>query len=100
MTSSRSLGAIHRRLARGARWLGLDRNPLRRGVDRAETALRLGLVLILTVVPAVALLSGRWAYHSAVVQVRAQDAATHKVSAILLQPAPTIGQPDPYAGAQ
>ena len=94
---------MHQRLVRGVRWLGLDRNPLRRGIDRAETAVRLGLmVLILTVVPAAALLAGRWAYHSAVIQVRAQDAATHTVSARLLEPAPTIGEPDPYAyaGAQ
>ncbi|HEY2281480.1 MAG TPA: hypothetical protein VGI00_24235 [Streptosporangiaceae bacterium] len=101
MTSSRSLGAMHQCLVRGVRRLGLDRNPLRRGIDRAETAVRLGLVvLILTVVPAVALLAGRWAYHSAVAQVRARDAATHTVPAMLLEPAPTIGEPDPYAGAQ
>ena len=43
MTSCRSLGALHQRLVRGIRWLGLDRNPLRRAVDRAETAVRLGL---------------------------------------------------------
>jgi hypothetical protein len=101
VTSCRSLGAMHQRLVRGVRWLGLDRNPLRRGIDRAETAVRLGLVvMILTVVPAAALLAGRWAYHSAVTQVRAQDAATHTASAILLESAPTIGEPDPYAGAQ
>src|ERR1700760_15226 len=92
---------MHQRLVRGIRWLGLDRNPLRRGIDRAETAVRLGLVvLILTAVPAAALLAGRWAYHSAGTQVRAQDAATHTASAPLLDPAPTAGDPDPSAGAQ
>ena len=29
-----------RSLARLARWLGIDRNPLRRGIDRVEAALR------------------------------------------------------------
>ena len=32
------------RLARWARWLGFDRNPLRRRTDRVETALRLVLL--------------------------------------------------------
>ena len=101
MTSCRSLGALRRRLIRGARWLGCDRNPLRRNVDRAETAVRLTVVvLILTVVPAVAVLAGRWADQSALAQARAQSASTHSVPAVLLQPAPTIGAPDPYAGAE
>jgi hypothetical protein len=74
---------------------------LRRTVDRIETAVRLGvLVLILTAVPAAAMLTGRWAYHAALAQTRAQDAATHTVSAVLLAAAPTVGDPDPYAGAE
>ena len=101
MTSCRSLGAPRRCLTRGLRWLGLDRNPLRRTVDRIETAIRLGvLVLILTAMPAAAILTGRWAYHAALAQTRAQDAATHTVSAVLLAAAPTVGDPDPYAGAE
>jgi hypothetical protein len=101
VTSFRSLAAMHKRMVRGVSRMGLDRNPLRRTVDRAETLIRLGvLVLMLTAVPAVALLAGRWAYHAAVTQVRAQDAATHTVSAVLLDSAPTIGQPDPYAAAE
>ena len=83
MTSCRSLGAPRRRLTRGLRWLGLDRNPLRRTVDRIETAIRLGvLVLIFTAVPAAAMLTGRWAYHAALAQTRAQDATTHTVSGL------------------
>jgi hypothetical protein len=101
VTSCRSLGAPRRGLTRGLRWLGLDRNPLRRSVDRIETAIRLGVVvLILTAVPAAAILTGRWAYHAALAQTRAQDAATHTVSAVLLAAAPTVGDPDPYAGAE
>ena len=101
MTSCRSLGGLRRRLIRGGRWLGCDRNPLRRTVDRAETAIRLTvLVLILTVVPAAAVLAGRWADHAALAQAREQNAATHVVSATLLGPAPSVGAPDPYAGAE
>jgi hypothetical protein len=97
----RRLGVLRRRLIRGRRWLGCDRNPLRRTVDRAETAIRLTLlVLILTVVPAAAVVAGRWADTAALAQTRQQDAATHVVSARLLEPAPTVGAPDPYAGAE
>jgi len=94
-------GALHRALVRGLRRVGLDRNPLRRSVDRAETVVRFAvLVLILTAVPAMTVLVGRWAYHAAATQVRAQDAATHAVSAILLGSAPGSGEPDPYEGAE
>jgi hypothetical protein len=100
-TSCRSAGGLRSRLIRGGRWLGFDRNPLRRTVDRAETAIRLTiLVLILTAVPAAAVLAGRWADHAALAEARAQRAATHVVSAVLTEPAPTTGAPDPYAGAE
>jgi hypothetical protein len=90
-----------RGLIRDLRWMGLDRNPLRRPVDRAETAIRFAVaVLILTAVPALTVLAGRWAYHAAAAEVRAQDAATHSVSAVLLDAAPAAGDPDPYAGAE
>lgn len=101
MTSCRPLGGLRRRLIRRGRWLGRDRNPLRRTVDRAETAIRLTiLVLILTVVPAAAVLAGRWADDAALSQARQQNAVTHVVSARLLGPVPTVGAPDPYAGAE
>jgi len=35
-----------RGLARLARWLGIDRNPLRRGIDRVEAALRLVIIVL------------------------------------------------------
>ena len=88
-------------LIRGLRWMGLDRNPLRRTVDRAETAVRLVVAgLILTVVPVMTVMAGRWADHAAAAQVRAQDAATYTVSAVLLSAAPAAGDPDPYTGIE
>ena len=43
------------RLARLARWLGFDRNPLRRGTDRVEAVLRLVMMIMLVaVIPAAA----------------------------------------------
>jgi hypothetical protein len=49
-----------RRLARLARWLGFDRNPLRRGTDRIEAALRLVLMIMVVVaVPAAAVVAGQ-----------------------------------------
>ena len=40
-------------LARLARWLGFDRNPLRRGTDRVEAALRLVMIILMVaVIPA------------------------------------------------
>lgn len=38
-------------LARCARWLGLDRNPLRRRTDQLEAAIRLTMVILLAAVP-------------------------------------------------
>jgi hypothetical protein len=62
--------------ARGARWLGCDRNPLRRGTDRAEVAIRLlGALLLLTGVPASGFAVGWWAEHVALAHDRAQAAA-------------------------
>jgi len=85
------------RLARLARWLGVDRNPLRRGTDRVEAALRLVMILLLVLaVPAAAIAAGRWADQRALHQVRAQRAADHPISAVLLQDAPAPGTPDPY----
>ena len=86
-----------RSLARLVRWLGLDRNPLRRGTDRTEAALRLVMIVLLVVaVPAAAVAAGRWADHRALHQAQAQRAASHLVTAVLLRDAPAIGIPDPY----
>jgi hypothetical protein len=89
------------RLARLARWFGLDHNPLRRGTGRIEAALRLiTVVLLVAAVPAVAVAVGRWADHQALNRAHAQQAADHLVTAILLQDVPAAGIPDPYASVQ
>ena len=88
-------------LARLARWLGFDRNPLRRGTDRVEAALRLVMILLAVVaVPAAAVAAGRWADHYARHRAQAQMAVDHQVTAVLLQDAPGIGIPDPYTSVQ
>ena len=89
------------RLARLARWLGFDRNPLRRGTDRIEAALRLVMMIMLvTAVPAAAVLAGQQADHVALSRAHAQQAADHLVSAVLLEQAPATGTPDPYTSVQ
>ncbi len=90
-----------RRLARLARWLGFDRNPLRRGTDRIEAALRLVLmIMVVAAVPAAAVVAGQRADHSALNRAHAQQAADHLVNAVLLQQAPATGSPDPYTSVQ
>jgi len=90
-----------RSLARMARWLGFDRNPLRRGTDRVEAVLRLVLVILLVVViPAAAVAAGRWADRQALRQAQAERTADHQVTAVLLENAPAIGAPDPYTSVQ
>ena len=89
------------RLARSARWLGFDRNPLRRGSDRVEAALRLVFILLLVVaVPVAAVVAGQQADHLALRQAQAQQASDHLVTAVLLKNAPTAGTPDPYTSVQ
>jgi hypothetical protein len=88
-------------LARLARWLGIDRNPLRRGTDRLEAALRLVVILLaVAAVPAVAVVVGRWADHDALHRAQAERAVNHQVTAILLADAPATGIPDPYTSVQ
>jgi len=92
--SSRTGGRQGSRLARCARWLGLDRNPLRRGTDRIETAIRLAiLVLLVTAVPAAAIAAGLWADQLASRHARADYASHHQVSAVLLTSAPGTQAP-------
>ncbi len=86
------------RLARCTRRLGFDRNPLRRRTDRIEAALRLAtVILFLAAVPLAAIAVGRQVDHVAVRQARAQQAAEHAVTAVLLQRASTTEVADPYA---
>jgi hypothetical protein len=87
--------------ARLARWLGFDRNPLRRGTDRIEAVLRLVMMIMLVAaVPAAAIVVGQRADHRALNRARAQQAADHLVNAVLLDRAPATGIPDPYTSVQ
>jgi hypothetical protein len=76
-------------------WLGrflrgrkLDRNPLRRGSDRAETAV-LGILLAAFVAgaPFAAHAAGSWTYAGSIREAQAQQAALRQVPATLLQAA-------------
>lgn len=94
-------GHIERRLARLARWFGFDRNPLRRGTDRIEAALRLVVMVLLVVaVPIAAVAAGRQADHLALNRVHRQQAVNHLVTAVLLRDAAATGVPDPYTSIQ
>lgn len=84
-----------------ARWFGFDRNPLRRGTDRIQAALRLvTVVLVLAAVPVAAVAAGQYADRLALRQVHAQEAADHLVTAVLVQNAQATGIPDPYTNVQ
>ena len=88
-------------LARLARWLGFDRNPLRRGTDRVEGALRLVMIILAVLaVPAASVAAGRWADHYALHRAQVQRTVDHQVTAVLLRDAPAIGTPDPYTSVQ
>ena len=89
------------RLARLARWLGFDHNPLRRSTDRVEAALRLVMIILVAVaVPAAAVAAGRWADHYTLHRAQVQWAVNHQVTAVLLRDAPATGIPDPYTSVQ
>ena len=86
---------------RWARWLGLDRNPLRRTVDRVETFVRLTvLILLLAGVPAGVFMAGRICDQVFLQQARAQRSSDRQVTAVLTEPAPTLGTVDPYSSVQ
>jgi hypothetical protein len=81
------------RLVRGRR---LDRNPLRRGCDRAETVV-LGVLLaaFLAAAPFVAHAAGSWAYALSAREAQAQRTALRQVPATLTQ---ASSQPAFYLG--
>ena len=89
----------HRPTKHGARWPGrwlrgrrIDHNPLRRGSDRAQTAM-LGLLLaaFLAGAPFAGHAAGGWVHATSARQAQAQ---MHEVQATLLEAAPLAG---PYA---
>lgn len=89
------------RLGRVLRGLRPDRNPLRRGSDRAETAM-LGALLaaFLACAPFAAHAAGSWTYATSVREMQAQQTATHEVRATLLQAATPWGVSEGGAEAQ
>jgi hypothetical protein len=70
------------------RGLRLDRNPLRRGSDRAETIV-LGVLLaaFLTSAPFAAHAAGNWTYAASAREAQVQQSSVHQVPATLLQAA-------------
>ena len=88
-------------LTRLVRWFGFDRNPLRRGTDRVQAALRLVTVILLVAgVPTAAVVAGRQADHLALNRAHVAQARDHLVTAVLLRNAPATGIPNPYTDVQ
>ena len=88
MRALRSPGST--RLGRLARGLRLDRNPLRRGSDRAETAMLVVLLAaFLAGAPLAAHAAGSWAYATSIREAQVQQATLRQVPATLLQAAPS-----------
>jgi hypothetical protein len=82
--------AFKGRLARQARRLGLDRNPLRRRTDRIESSIAAGLLaLFLIGAPLVAVMAGRWAHQGGLREQRSQH-AWHQIPAQVLTSAPVL----------
>lgn len=68
-----------------ARRAGLDANPLRRGSDRAEAWLRIGLVLVFLIAsPLAAIGLGRLTSAASASAARAQAASERQVTAVLV----------------
>jgi hypothetical protein len=85
-------------LARCARWLGLDRNPLRRRTDRIEAAMRLTtMILLLVAVPLVCIAVGHLSARVAQRQAHADAATDRQVTAVLLEGVPPGNTADPYS---
>jgi len=75
-------------IRRAAGWIGADRSPLRRPMDRFEGALRVVLVVgFLIGAPLVATAAGHLTQLVGLRQVR-QEASWRRVQAMLLRPAP------------
>lgn len=85
-----------RRIRFSARWtgslarrLGLAANPLRRGTDRAEAWIRIGLMLVfLLTAPLAVWGAGHWAESAVPTASQAQQAGEHPVSVTLLHNVP------------
>lgn len=83
-----------RGIARLARVLGLDSNPLRRASDRAEAWIRAGLVAIFLIAgPLAALHMGHLAYRSQITRAPVQAAPAHLDKAVVLHSAHATADP-------
>jgi hypothetical protein len=83
-----------RGMARLARVLGLDSNPLRRATDRAEAWIRVGLVAIFLIAgPLAALEAGHLAYRAGVTGTPVQVARAHPDKAVVLPSAHATAGP-------
>ena len=81
-----------------ARRMGVDANPLRRGCDRAEGWVRLGLVVVFLVAsPLAAIGLGHLTNDASVRAARAQAASEHWIPAVLLERV-SRNPNDPLAG--
>ena len=81
-----------------ARRMGVDANPLRRGCDRAEGWVRLGLVVVFLVAsPLAAIGLGHLTNDASIRAARAQAASEHWVPAVLLERV-SRNPNDPLAG--
>ncbi len=75
-------------LARLARWLGLDRNPLRRRSDRVESSIMAALLATFLIgAPITAIAAGHLA-HAGALRAQQGQQAWHRVPAMLLDTAP------------
>jgi hypothetical protein len=91
MRLRRSPGISGSWLLRAIRGARPDRNPLRRGTDRLETCLLLGLLVLLAVAaPFAGRLAGRAAYLGGLNSRQEQLATRHQVPALLTENAGTV----------
>ncbi len=83
------------------RRLGLDRNPLRRRSDRAETSLMAALLAVFLVGAPITAIAVSHVTHAATLQALRAQQQWHRVPAVLLESSPTadslIYQPAAYA---
>ena len=75
------------RLARFTRWLGLDRNPLRRSSDRAETSFIAALLAAFVIGAPITAVTAYHFAHATVLRSEQAQQGSHRVPAVLLEAA-------------
>jgi hypothetical protein len=92
---------LKRWVAALGRWMGLDANPLRRGCDRAEAWVRLGLVLVFLVAsPLAAIGLGHLTNDASIRAAKAEAANEHQVAAVLLHKVSHTSNDPLYAASE